>query len=53
LQRFQRSNVPGDIIVLMSDPFGDPDGAIGGPQLPLQYQTGLVIAARAAIYVGH
>ena len=30
LKRFQQSNVLGDIIVLMSDPFGDPDGAVGG-----------------------
>jgi len=30
LQCFQQSNVLGDIIVLVSDPFGDPDGAVGG-----------------------
>ncbi|MGA8508011.1 MAG: hypothetical protein WB762_20580 [Candidatus Sulfotelmatobacter sp.] len=30
LQRFQKRNVLGDIIVLVSDLFSDPDGAVGG-----------------------
>jgi hypothetical protein len=36
------SNVLGDIIVLMSDPSGDPDGAVGGAvNYYFQYQMSL------------
>ena len=53
LQRFQQSNVLGDVIVLVSDPFGDPDGAVGGAVDYHSDARRAWIAARTAINVGH
>ena len=53
LQRFQKSNVLGDIIVLVSDPFGDPDCAVGGTVNYDSDTRWTRIPERAAIDVSH
>jgi len=53
LQRFQQSNVLGDIIVLVPDPFGDSDRAVGGT---VHYHANTRwpgVSERAAVDVGH
>ena len=53
LQCLQQRQVLGDVIVLMSDPFGDPDGAVCGAvnYHPNTRRAG--IPERAAIDVGY
>jgi hypothetical protein len=53
LQRFEQSNVLGDIIVLVSDPFGDSDCAVGGAVNDDSNARRARIPERAAIDVSH
>ena len=53
LQRLQQSHVLGDIIVLVSDPFGDSDGAIRGAVDYHSNARRAGIPERAAIDVGY
>ncbi len=53
LQRLKQSHVLGDIIVLVPDPFGNPDGVVCGAA-DYHSNTGRAgIPERAAIDVGH
>jgi len=53
LQRFQESNVLGDIIVLVPDPFRDSDCAVSGTVDYYANTRWAGIPERAAIDVGH
>ncbi len=53
LQCLKQRQVFGDVIVLMSDPFGDPDGAVAGAVNHHSNTRWTRIPERAAIDVGY